>query len=84
MAWKSKKSDLQILRKTNRVEFMYKGEYYTYEFRSDSNSGFAFIFKNDPNNYTKIYGPYKTDTTELGQEIYDAVMKQLHPKAVAR
>ena len=79
MAWKSKKSDLKILLKTNRVEFNYKGEFYTYEFRSTSNSGFAFIFKNTPKEYAKIYGPYKTDCTELGEEIYNALMKQLHP-----
>lgn len=75
MAWRSKKSDLKILRKTNRVEFQYKEKYYTYEFRSDSTSGFAFIFDNGQ----KIYGPYKTDTTELGQEVYDALYKLIHP-----
>jgi hypothetical protein len=78
MAWRSKKSDLNILRKTNRVEFKYKENYYTYEFRSDLKLGFAFIFDALGQ---KIYGPYyKTDTTELGQEIYDALMKQIHPK----
>lgn len=76
MAWKSKKADLKILRKINRVEFNYKGEFYSYEFRSDSRSGFAFIFHGSE----KIYGPYQTDTTPLGQEIYNALMKQMHPK----
>jgi hypothetical protein len=76
MVWKSKKADLKILRKINRVEFTYKGEFYSYEFRSDSHSGFAFIF----HGIEKIYGPYKTDVTPLGQEIYDALIKQIRPK----
>jgi hypothetical protein len=75
MAWRSKKSDIKILRKTNRVEFEYKGAFYTYEFRSDSAAGFAFIFTSGQ----KIYGPFKTDTTPLGQEVHDALMKILHP-----
>ena len=79
-AWRSKKSDLQILRKVNRVEFKYKGEYYTYEFRSDSSSGFAFIFAQGG----VIYGPYKGDTTELGDEIHNALLKQIHPKTTTK
>jgi hypothetical protein len=76
-AWRSKKADLQILRKVNRVEFKYKGEFYNYEFRSDSKTGFAFIFAQGG---VKIYGPYKTDCTELGEEIYNALLKQIQPK----
>ena len=72
MPWRSKKSDLKIIQKTHRVEFWYKEKYYTYEFRSNSSSGSAFIF----NNSQKIYGPYKTDCTELGEEIYNVLMKQ--------
>lgn len=77
-AWRSKKSDLQIIRKTKRVEFKYKNEYYTYEFRSDSSSGYAFIFAQGG---VKIYGPYQGDCTELGEEIYNALDKQIHPKS---
>ena len=70
------KKDLKILRKTKKVEFQYKGEYYVYEFRSDSTSGFAFIWKNQE----KIYGPFQGDQTDEGIRVHKAIHNKLNPK----
>lgn len=71
------KNDLRIIRKTKRVEFWYKDEYYVYEFRSDSKSGFAFVW-NSKNE--KIYGPMVGDQTEEGVKVHEVIRKKLQPK----
>ena len=70
------KKDLRIIRKTKRVEFWYKDEFYIYEFRSDSKSGFAFIWKGQE----KIYGPMMGDQTDEGIKVHKAIQKKLQPK----
>jgi len=70
------KNDLKIMRKTKRVEFYYKDEFYIYEFRSDSKSGFAYIWKGQE----KIYGPMMGDQTEEGVKVHNAIRKKLQPK----
>ena len=69
------KKNLRILRKTNRVEFWYKDEFFVYEFREDSKQGYEFIWKDQE----KIYGPFHRDCTEEGQKVYSAIHKKLYP-----
>ena len=70
------KKDLRIIRKTKRVEFWYKDEFYIYEFRSDSKSGFAFIWKGQE----KIYGPMMGDQTDEGIRVHKVIQKKMQPK----
>lgn len=72
----TKKKDLRIMRKTKRVEFWYKDEFYTYEFRSDSSVGYAYIWKGNE----KIYGPMIGDQTEEGIKVHAVIQKKLQPK----
>ena len=68
--------DFKIVRKSKKVEFWYKGEFFIYEYHSDSSSGFAFIFQGQ----NKIYGPYERDCTDEGCEVYDVISKKLRSK----
>ena len=72
----AKKNDLRIIRKTKKIEFWYKNEYFIYEYRSEGNTGFAFIWKDQE----KIYGPFQRDWTEEGQEVFNAISKKISPK----
>ena len=71
-----KNKDLKIIRKFKRIEFWYKGEFFTYEYHSDSSSGLAFIFQDQ----SKIYGPYERDCTDEGREVYEVISKKLRSK----
>jgi hypothetical protein len=66
---------LRILRKTTRVEFWYKDEFFVYEYREDNKEGYEFIWKDQE----KIYGPFQRDWTEEGQKVYNAIHKKLYP-----
>jgi len=66
---------LRILRKTNRVEFWYKGEFFVYEYREDSKEGYEFIWKDQE----KIYGPFFRDCTDEGSKVYNVIHKKLYP-----
>ncbi len=70
----AKKNKIEIIRRSKKVEFWYKGEFFIYEFHSDSSSGFAFIWKSQE----KIYGPYERDCTEKGKEVYNAIYESLY------
>ena len=72
----AKKEKIKIIRKTKKVEFWYKEEYYIYEFRSDSTQGFAYVWKDQE----KIYGPFDRDCTEEGKRVFNAINKKLNPK----
>jgi len=66
------KEEIRVVRKIRRIEFWYKDEFYVYEFRSENNTEFAFIWKNE----ARIYGPVINRSTEEGIEVYNAI----HPK----
>jgi hypothetical protein len=63
------KEDIRIIRKIRRIEFWYKDEFYVYEFRSENNTGYAFIWKGN----NRIYGPLVNHSTEEGKEVYNAI-----------
>ena len=72
-----KKNKVEIVRKTKKVEFWYNENFYTYEYRSDSAGGFAFVFLGTTG--VKIYGPYDRDCTDEGKDVYQAIKSVLHP-----
>jgi len=70
------KKDLRIIRKTKRIEFWYKNEFYVYEVRSEKGVDATFIWKDTE----RIYGPYITHVSEEGQEVYKAIQKEIDKK----
>lgn len=64
-------SEIKVITKTKKVQFTYKNKPYHYEYIATGSSGFSYIFigKN------KIYGPYVSDCTEEGREVYAAFKK---------
>lgn len=48
-----------------RIEFHVDGVPYVYEYRTDSRSGFSYIYKGNE----KIFGPYDHECTEEGRRI---------------
>jgi hypothetical protein len=69
---------LEIIRKSKKIEFWYEGEFFIYEYYSDSTGGFAFIFRGATNE--KIYGPYGRDCTDEGRLIYNEICVKLLKK----
>ena len=72
---KSKK-DLKIIRKSKRVEFWYKEEFFIYERRSDSSNEHEYIWRDQE----KIYGPFHRDCTVEGVKAYNIIRKKLYGK----
>jgi len=68
----AKNKDIKIIRRIRRIEFWYKGEFYIYEFRSENNAEYPFIWKDG----TKIYGPLINNSTEEGIEVYNAIFNE--------
>lgn len=60
------------------IVFRYKGEQYKYCFESSTGHGFAYIYDHPYSRDGKcIYSTMsKEQTTDLGREIYDALVKQ--------
>jgi hypothetical protein len=67
------KKNLKIIRKTKRIEFWYKNEFYIYEVRSEKSIDAIFIWKDRE----RIYGPLINHSTEEGREVYEAIQKEI-------
>lgn len=59
-----------VISSEKRIEFRIDEISYTYVYKTDSRSGFAYIYKNDTGVH-RIYGPYETDRTEEGMRVYN-------------
>ena len=74
--WQRKReAENGIIRKISsekKIEFVYKEKYYYYVYKTTSNSGLAYIYAGDK----MIYSPYEHQTTPLGKEIYEELVKQ--------
>lgn len=67
---------LRIIRNSKRLEFWYKEEFYIYEDRSEGGKNAIFIWKDNE----RIYGPYITHVSEEGQEVFNAIQKEIVKK----
>lgn len=67
------KTPLTIIRRSRRVEFRYKDEFYVYEYRTQGGEGYSFIWKSDQ----RIYGPLVGHATEEGNEIFKVISKEI-------
>jgi len=72
------KEEIRVVRKIRRIEFWYKDEFYVYEFRSENNTGYSFIWKNG----ARIYGPMINHSTEEGIEVYNAIQPKIVNKEI--
>lgn len=61
-------SNFKVITKTKTIEFTYKNKPYRYKYEAGSNYGFAYIYFGKK----KIFGPFQSDCTEEGKEVYNA------------
>lgn len=71
------KKELKIIRKTERIEFKYDGDYYIFERRSEGPKSFDFIWDSSGE---KIYGPFHGDSSEEGENIHKRLIKKVDKK----
>jgi hypothetical protein len=61
-------SKIKVSIKTKIIQFQYNNKGYTYKYEAGPNYGFAYIYVGTK----KIYGPYQSDRTDEGIEVYNA------------
>lgn len=68
----AEKGTIRKISSEKKIEFLYKDKMYLYIYRTDSNSGLAYIYFGKE----LIFSPYENKTTVLGKEIYEELVKQ--------